>query len=251
MKIRVFAGVFALIACSGGYVTPAGQAGLVVASGTATPACPAATANDPWTVASGSVQGGAVGVEVVNAGVALATKTGWRTLLEFEGGCLHFATPAGATSAAGMNVVLEIPSVTPGTFDSAQSCGSVVVDYALPAPSGVDCGGVTPTSAPASCPQGCVSECGDRGCAPCRAIQTGARHYAYNPCPEDLSGNAVGSWTVTLTSVVPYTGPITSQGEVDYLAHGTITASLFGGNGEAGTGNLSDGAQPASLTLSF
>jgi hypothetical protein len=198
------------------------------------------------------VRGASVGVDIVATRATLTDKTGWRTLLEFEGGCLEFATPKGATSAVGMNVVLEVPSAKPGTFDSAGSCGTVVVDYALPAPDGIDCGGVTPTSQPPSCPPGCVSECGDRNCTPCSPIRTAGRYYASRPCPEDAPGApTVGSWTITLTSVEPYTGPTTAPGEVDYVAHGVMTAQLFGGEGHAGTGNPKDGAQAASMTLRF
>jgi hypothetical protein len=57
---------------------------------------------------------------------------------------------------------------------------------------------------------------------------------------------AAGSWTVTLTSVEPYTGDAgASQGRKNYVAHGSLTAQLVGSSSGDG------GSDPATLTIVF
>jgi hypothetical protein len=141
----------------------------------------------------------------------------------------EFAGDAGAANGLLSGMVL-VSAPGPGTYTSTgtSSCGFLGFSYSLPLPPGIDCeGGVAP-----DCPPGCGSACSGQGCLPCSPMQPEVFYQANAPsdCLGD-SQNVTGSWSLTLTSVAPAG---TQQNGTYYVPHGTITATLTGGN-DAGT----------------
>lgn len=141
---------------------------------------------------------------------------------------------------------MQIASAAPGTYTSsdATNCGSLSVSYVLPVPPGVDCGDGSVTGP--NCPPGCSSACSGFGCTPCTPDPPEGFYEAQGgaTCFE-VAEPAIGSWSITLTSVEPYTGDAgASQGRVLYVAHGSVTAQMIGGDGDAGS-------EPATVTLAF
>jgi hypothetical protein len=201
--------------------------------------------------ANGSVVGPDVATTVCNASAFVFTQSyasfPTATYLKVAYGAFQFTTPA-SPSDPYLSGDMQIAAAAPGTYTSsdATNCGNVSLSFTMPAPAGVDCGDgsvVGPV-----CPAGCSSACAGTSCTPCSpdlpqgfySAQGGATCF-------DVTEPAIGSWTITLTSVTPYPydggGPKT---RLYYAAHGTLVAILLGNNGEADAGQ-----EPATLTLTF
>jgi hypothetical protein len=168
------------------------------------------------------------------------------TWLELSYGSFQFTQP-GPASDGSIRGVVQIASAAPGTYTSSDptNCGNLSLSYELPVPPGVDCGDGSITGP--TCPPGCSSACSGFGCSPCTANPPEGFYAAQGAgnC-FDVSEPAVGSWTITLTSVEPYTGDAgESQGRLLYVAHGTVTAQLVGGD------DPDAGSEPATMTLTF
>ncbi len=154
-----------------------------------------------------------------------------------------------------MNVLalLSIGAAAPGVYSSSiapnglASCSAngdwVTLFYYPPGTVVPDCGN---TVGP-GCPMGCASNCGE-ACGGC---------YAQIDAPQTIYGSVtgctgssppLGSWILTLTSVVPFLGdsglPAGSQA---YTVHGTLGASLVYGEGEMSPGSNSN----VTLSLTF
>lgn len=108
----------------------------------------------------------------------------------------------------------SVPSLTPGTYTSADTCGSFLLDVALPPPDLVcapDDAGV--------CPPGCdaILLSDPAPCNPTRP-QVAFAAQAASDCHQATS--PVGVWSLTLTSVgqCPDNGPL--------IVHGTLDVDL-------------------------
>ena len=168
------------------------------------------------------------------------------TWLELSNGDFTFTNPASASDGY-VSGVVQIASAAPGTYTSSDptNCGNLSLSFVLPVPPGVDCGDGSITGP--TCPAGCSSACSGFGCSPCTANAPEGFYGAQGggDC-FDTGEPAVGSWTITLTSVEPYTGDAgQSQGRLLYVAHGTVTAQLVGGD------DPDAGSEPATLQLTF
>jgi hypothetical protein len=149
------------------------------------------------------------------------------------GGC---STP-GNTVAGSLLVFGEIflRGTSPGTYTMEAPSDwnpSLMVSYWTPNPSAVDCGNAV---AP-NCINGCGSSCGisDAGefCSRCEPGPGGSTtidtQFIAQPAQEGIP--QAGSWTVTLTSVTPYSGDAgVEDGEANYVVHGSISANLTTG----------------------
>ena len=201
--------------------------------------------------ASGSAEGDSVDCTFCGIGVRVATSTDPNvTTLYIKPGVSNTAsscsTPENASNVwfAGE---LVISAAKPGVYSSSSVSGSdnaycdgLTVSYDLPYEGGtVDCGDSGYLVGPGSCPEGCISLCmGDGGeggvlCSPCVSAQSQPETTLMTYGLEDGCDDArpqLGSWTVTLTSVVPAVVPADAgvpPGVVDYTAHGSLTATLF------------------------
>jgi hypothetical protein len=155
---------------------------------------------------------------------------------------IRFVTPADAL-AGEVHVDIGIAAATPGTYDATESCGSAVLGAILPVPSSLDCD-ADGAAESGDCPPGCELS-GPLSALTCTAIEPEITYAALasSDCVGD-STTPEGSWTLTLTSVVPYAQDAGVSDSVYYEAHGTLTATLAGQAADAG-------ASSVSLTLSF
>ncbi|HEY1695886.1 MAG TPA: hypothetical protein VGG39_27150 [Polyangiaceae bacterium] len=200
--------------------------------------------------ASGTVSGPDVACTFCNAGASVFVESyatfPTMTYLDLQDGTFVFTSPTTASDAR-VSGIVQIAAAAPGTYTSSDptNCGSVSLSYVLPVPPGVDCGDgsiLGPT-----CPPGCGSACSGFGCSPCAPNPPEGFYLAQGgaTCFEETEP-AVGSWSITLTSVEPYAGDAgLAQGRVNYVAHGSLTAQLVGGDAPDG------GDSPATLTLAF
>lgn len=149
----------------------------------------------------------------------------------------QFQRPANVTSGE-LFLLTDIDAPTPGTYTSAQTCGSVTMCMNLPIPP-VDCGG----RVNASCPPGCGLSGPISGptCVPLAPYICYVA-YAASDClgyPQTVQGD----WTLTLTSVDPYDDS-SPPGNHSYVVHGALSANLIGGA-------MTGGDEPATLSLAF
>jgi hypothetical protein len=147
-----------------------------------------------------------------------------------------FQSPAGASNGE-LSVMVGLNSAGPGEYSSpgGQDCGSLAFTYFLPVPPGVNCG----TDTGPNCPPGCGSACSGFGCTPCTPQQPSVSYTAKGPT--DCMGNsqtAIGSWQLSLTSVVPGTSG-TGSGLSYFTPHGTFTAAMVASDGGSDTATLS------------
>jgi hypothetical protein len=153
---------------------------------------------------------------------------------------ITFQSPPGAVDGL-LTGMLSVSAAAAGTYGSATGgpCGGLVFSYDLPVPPSVDCEG----GAPPSCPPGCTTVCSGFGCEPCSpaAPEDSYETYGTTDCLGDTQ-TTQGSWTATLTSVVPYSGPAVGASGAYYVVHGTFTANMTDGDA---------GADTAVLDLSF
>lgn len=110
----------------------------------------------------------------------------------------HFAAPVGATDAL-LNFFTTMSDAAPGTYTSASACGGVVF-------------------------------CVQFNDATERCYQAEAADSCVGPA------TAVGDWTLTLTSVIPYGG-----GSSDHIVHGTLEANVIAYDPKDGAAHLSIG----------
>ena len=164
--------------------------------------------------------------------------------------------PAGGVSGT-INVSMAVPNLAPGVYTSADStaCGKVSFSYGTPPSPPVDCN-VEDDANPYACPTGCTrtSFCGStvdasygyRSCCVPLAKTFGYEASASAACQKGAQTpqRDLGSWTLTLTSVTPFSGDAGNQSSYAsfYLVHGTLTASLQG---------YVDTTDTADLSLSF
>jgi hypothetical protein len=198
--------------------------------------------------ASGSIIGSSLSSQICNAGawveVEIYSSFPTMTYLAVENGTLTFDTPNDAQDGM-FTALVQIPSPAPGTYTSPGSpnCGLAWLTYFLPVPQGVDCDG----GAPPNCPPGCSTVCSGFGCDPCEPDQASVTYTAQGAgtCFDAVQA-AIGSWSVTLTSVdlYPVDAGTTLQDPVLYVAHGTLSAQLVDEEPDGGSA-------PATLCLSF
>jgi len=148
-------------------------------------------------------------------------------------GFFQFTTPANAVGAD-LTILAGVSQATPGTYPSSGACGGVAFCVYLPVPP-VDCGDA---SAPTNCPAGCdpVGPVSGPTCMPTQPedcyVAQGASDCVYGTqTPE-------GSWSLTLTSVVPHHGADGGL-DSDYVVHGTFATTMIGDDAGLGTANLS------------
>jgi hypothetical protein len=154
---------------------------------------------------------------------------------------IELQSPAGASDAL-LTGMMQVSTPAPGVYRSsdATSCGFLSFSYALPVPAGVDCGDNTVGP---DCPPGCGSACSGLGCEPCTPQQPEVDYgaSAASDCLGDTQPVA-GSWTVTLTSVVPYEDDAgANENGPHYTTHGTVTATLPDEEGGTDTVTLTMG----------
>jgi hypothetical protein len=175
--------------------------------------------------------GALVFVEDNLRGTAPAALYGNQNLQSTDG--IRFQVPANVMQGE-LSIGIGMPRPIPGTYESSTTCGSVVLGALLPIPSDLDClldGG------------GCAPGCSIQGpilgaaCEPDQPeidflAQTSKSCLGYGETGQ-------GSFKLVLTSVdlePTDAGPDTIN---RYHAHGSLTASLVGQAGDAGTSTVS------------
>jgi hypothetical protein len=189
---------------------------------------------------------GGAGAVILSAGASYDTAP---FIFELDytlaGGAADFLFEAPADASNGeLSVLLGISSTSPGSYSSpaGSECGTMAFTYYLPVPPGLDC----EAGAPPDCPPGCGTICDNiigGGCEPCRPQPPGVSYSAQGNA--DCIGDtltALGSWTLSLTSVTEADGG-TAGGLTYYTPHGTLTATMVNA-GDAG-------ADTATLSASF
>jgi hypothetical protein len=231
------------------------------------PTCPSETDADLLSngygpgqvVATGSAKGDAVGCTFCGVAVTLATFTTPDVTTLYVDSTVSntssCSTPSDASNvwiSGELGIFAAKPGVYQGTSlaPSDNACSSdLTVSYNLPYEAGTvitDCGDSGVSHGLQSCPAGCLSSCliesdedgGDGGdgeviCSPCVSGQSqpDVQYSVSLGCRLPTMPN-VGSWTVTLTSVVPSVVPADAgllPGVVVYTVHGSLTATLFAG----------------------
>jgi hypothetical protein len=232
------------------------------------PTCPSETDADLLSngygpgqvVATGTAKGDAVDCTFCGVAVSLATSTTPDvTTLYIDSTVSNTSscsTPSDASNVwilGGLGIVAAKPGVYqgPSLAPSIDACSSdLTVSYNLPYEAGTvipDCGDSGVSHGLQSCPAGCLSYCaiasdeddgGDGGdgdviCSPCESgLTVPDEQYSVSLGCELPTMTNVGSWTVTLTSVVPSAVPADAgllPGVVVYTVHGSLTATLFAG----------------------
>lgn len=125
-----------------------------------------------------------------------------------------------------LDAYVYIDALAPGRYQSADSCGSVSFATYLPVPASLDCQAVPPDGM--ECPPGCALEgpVSDLSCMPLMPLvdyQAGSSMSCNYALPDE------GSFTFSLTSVAP------DAQSGSNIVHGSLTAQLLGGGGDAGT----------------
>jgi hypothetical protein len=151
-----------------------------------------------------------------------------------------FQAPPGANAPL-LNASVLVSTPSPGVYRSSDSaaCGFVDFEYDLPIPPGVECS----DGAPPTCSPGCAALCSGLGCGSCMPSPPNVGYQAQ--APSDCLGSpqtVLGSWTLTLTSVTPYTTDAGSS-SASYIVHGTLAATLVGA--------ADGGSDTATMSMSF
>jgi hypothetical protein len=156
---------------------------------------------------------------------------------------IRFSDPADAL-AGEVHIDIGLGTASSGTYDDTQTCGSVVLSADLPVPSTVNCATDAAVSSDADCPPGCAFTGSFSGpaCAPIEPMTTFAATGS-SDCVGD-STTPEGSWTLTLTSVIPESQDGGSGDTSYYQVHGNLSATLMGQDADAGSATVG-------LTLSF
>jgi hypothetical protein len=208
------------------------------------------------TFASGTAAAPGMNASFCNAGISLQ-QNGLQPpailQLETQDAYTAVSVTVSGTSARALGGMLSATFAVPpavGVYKSTDSdaCGSVLLGYGLPSAPGVDC-----STAPGNaCPQGCQQTfaCGAHsdGTGCCLTVATMFEYQSNastSTCTRGVvNGPALGSWTLTLSSVTAYADSTKYLGPdgTAFFAHGTLTAEL------AGTADTKDSA---TLTLTF
>jgi hypothetical protein len=156
---------------------------------------------------------------------------------------IRFQNPANAL-AGEVHVDIGLGAASSGTYDDTQTCGSVVLIADQPVPSTVDCATDAAVSSDSDCPPGCASTGSFSGpaCVPFEPMTTYAA-TASSDCVGD-STTPAGTWTLTLTSVIPDPQNGASDDTSYYQVHGNLSATLAGQAADAGSATVA-------LVLSF
>jgi hypothetical protein len=146
-----------------------------------------------------------------------------------------FQYPLGAKGSP--LATLGLASAIPGEYSSPAGgqCGSVSFTYETPLSLTVDCDAGTPPK----CPSGCTALCG-MGCTPCEPEATLTTYRAVGSSADCVSNTRtpLGSWRLSLTSVVPKDGGA-DAGHANFMVHGSLNATLIGPGGDGDTAELS------------
>jgi hypothetical protein len=142
----------------------------------------------------------------------------------------------GANVTAGeMDVDIGISAATPGTYTQDVTCGSAELVADLPAPDPSIC---ATDAGDFNCPDGCESTGQNQPCMPI-APQIIYAALAASDC-RGYPSTAMGSWTVTLTSLTAEPDAGTGRlGSIIYKAHGTLTATLVDQQTDGGDASVS------------
>jgi hypothetical protein len=126
---------------------------------------------------------------------------------------------------------LGLASATPGDYSSSTGadCDGVSFTYETPLSLTVDCNAGTPPD----CPAGCTTVCGIT-CSPCEPDGTTTIYQAFGSSDCSSTQTNGGSWKLSLTSVVP-----DDAGAGQFIAHGTLNATLIGPGCDGDTAELS------------
>ena len=155
----------------------------------------------------------------------------------------RFKTPANATGGM-LTIMAGVSSTSPGTYVSSQgqSCGGLAFCVYLPLPASVRCPDAT-----GACPSPYCAMLGPMMGLTCQPVPPEVCYEA-QAASDCLPGSQtpMGSWTLTLTSVTPYSTDAGSTGTSDYIVHGTLTATMIEDQSAVDAGVVS-----ASLSLSF
>ena len=140
---------------------------------------------------------------------------------------IRFEMPANAVGGQ-LFVGVGMASPTPGTYESATTCGNLVLTAFLPVPPSVDCqldGG--------ACPAGCTLE-GPVSGATCMPVQPEIDFLAQTPMEcAGYSQSPEGSFKLVLTSVDLEPTDAEANATHRYRVHGSLTANLVGQVGYA------------------
>ena len=122
-----------------------------------------------------------------------------------------------------------VSSLNPGTYTSAQTCGSVGLCLSFPIPAGLDCS----TDAGFDCPPGCQLV-GPSFALTCMPVQPTTCYVAQgsSDCLSDTQP-PIGSWQLTLTSIALFSKA------TGYVTHGTLTATMVSDQDATDTFSLS------------
>jgi hypothetical protein len=154
--------------------------------------------------------------------------------LQTTGG-IRFEVPADVVQGE-LIIGIGMQSPKAGTYDSATTCGSVGLGAYLPVPSSVDCTASPPPGA--SCPDGCALEGPILG-PTCTAIQPVIDFNAQTPMNcLGYAQTSEGSFKLVLSSVVLEPTDAGANEIHRYQVHGSLTASLVGQAGDAGTSTV-------------
>jgi hypothetical protein len=151
---------------------------------------------------------------------------------------VRFKAPANATGGE-LSFEVGVSAGISGTNSSVGACGGGEFCIELPVPPSVDCADASPTT----CPPGCEfmgPSVGPPFSSPICTPTIPEDCYRARGASDCVSGTQTpeGSWTVTLTSVVPYDGEDGGPG-TNYVVHGSLQATLVGDDAGLGTAELS------------
>jgi hypothetical protein len=194
-------------------------------------------------LASGTVEGTGVSASFCNLGIYTEeTGQGGPPYVLILNSIVATSSTVGAPASGTAGTVtgaVSIGSATPGVYLSADDtqCGALSFSYGVPLASQAAC---SAADADGPCPTGCTTNffCESPPC--CVPLATTYVFQASAPVDDASPGcspanPALGSWTVTLTSVEQDD----EGGQVSLVPHGTLDATLLGTTGNSETVTLS------------
>ena len=212
--------------------------------------CPflAADAGLPPSVSAGTatVDGSGVIATFCDVAVSVAPLNGqgpssFLLLVDSTASATSSSVQAPASATAGtLTGSIGFGATTPGVYRSTDGtqCGSVTFSYGVPLASEAECAA---TDAQGPCATGCTFNqfCGAPPCciplATTYIFQASGAVDAATSCGRNQS-TPLGSWTLTLSSVVPADA---GDGQMVVVPHGSLDATLQGSSGDNGTVSLS------------
>ena len=202
------------------------DAGGPIGDGCATPQL-----NAYQTPASGTVAGSGMSASFCGA-VAWLYVSPYSTppndaLLFLDGNLSSVHVESPPSSQGLLSGMMRVGAASPGVYTSAGSCGFLSFTFYLPPPPNLDCSDTSGSGCPAGCSRVCYY---GEDCSPCAPMSPAVYYRAHGVGDCATGGQASGSWSITLTSVVPSTGP-TNSGGTFYVVHGTVAGALAGDDG--------------------